>query len=36
MYYTFLTWALEGGEWMASSRSHFTPGERTRSTQEHE
>jgi hypothetical protein len=30
MYYTFLTLALDEGEW---SRSHFTPGKRTCTTQ---
>jgi hypothetical protein len=36
MYYTFLTWAIDGGEWIASSRSHFTPGERTHTSQGHD
>jgi len=34
MYYTFLTWALDGGERMTSSCRHFTPGDRTHTTQE--
>jgi hypothetical protein len=31
-FHTFLTLALEGGEWSASHSSHFTPGETAHST----